>query len=287
MSIEKSVPWLLIHIQALRPSLTLAEARVADYILEHPKDVLECTLSDLAEKSRTSDASALRLIRKLDISGFSELKLQLAQSLVAPVKLLNSEIDEGDSISDLVRKVFGGIINTLTVTCDSVSAADLEKAADMLFNARQIFLAGLGNSASPVSDFEQKLLRLGRIVHSRFDAHLTLIDIINTAGPEDVCFAVSHSGRSKLVIDAAAMCRERGAKIIALTDNVFSPLRDMADVSLCTMSSETRYNQFASSSKIAQYAICNVLYTIMAYKHESLAVDYITKIEKNMQMYKL
>ena len=286
MSVDKRIPSLLIQIRSRRSSLTSAEVRVADYLLDHPEDVLQCSVSDLAMNSGTSDATVIRAIRRLGFPGFNEMKVQLAQSMVAPVKILNSEIDEGDSIDDVVQKVFGGIINTLTVTRDAVSTEQLEAAADLLFDAKRIYLVGLGNSASSGSDFQQKLLRLGRRVTVQFDPHLLLIDIVNYAGPGDVCFAISHSGHSKLGVEGVSLCRERGCTVISLTDNAVSPLRDLADISLCTMSSETRYNQYASASKIAQYAICNVLYTIMSYKHEALAVKNFTDVETNMQIYK-
>lgn len=286
MALEKRVPSLLVQIRAKRDSLTAAEQRVADYILCHPESVLKCSVAELAICSGTSDATVTRSIRKLGMSSYNEMKVLLARSTVAPVKLLNSEIDEGDSINDVAVKVFGSIINAVTLTRDTLSSALLESAADLLFSARNIYLVGLGNSASSVSDFQQKLLRLGRPVKVQFDPHLLLIDIVNYAGPEDVCFAISHSGHSKLVVDAVTLCRERGCKVISLTDNAPSPVRELADISLCTMSSETQFNSYASTSKIAQYAVCNVLYTIMSYKHEALAVKNFTDVETNMQMYK-
>ena len=286
MALENKVPSLLVQIRAKRDSLTATEQRVADYILDHPESVLKFSVAELAAGSGASDATVTRSIRKLGMSSYTEMQVLLARSTVAPVKLLNSEIDEGDSISDVAFKVFGSIINAVTLTRDTVPPTQLEIAADLLFDARQIFLVGFGNSASSVSDFQQKLLRLGRPVKVQFDPHLLLIDIINYAGPEDVCFAISHSGHSKLVVDAVTLCRERGCKIISLTDNAPSPIRELADISLFTMSSETQFNTYASASKIAQYAICNVLYTIMSYKHEDLAVKNFTDVEANMQMYK-
>ena len=286
MSAERAVPSLLLQIRSKLDSLTAAELRVARYILEQPESVLSFSVSELAASSGTSDATVVRAVRKLGISSYNELKVQMAQSIVTPVKLLNAEIDEGDSIGNVVQKVFSSITNTLAVTKDTVSASVLEEVADRLFNADHIYLIGLGNSSSVVADFQQKLLRLGRRVTVQSDPHLLLIDIINYAQPGNVCFAISHSGHSKLVVEAASLCRDRGCTIISLTDNAPSPLRDMADISLCTMSSETKYTQYASVSKIAQYAICNVLYTIMSYKHEDMALENFSTVETNMQIFK-
>ncbi len=286
MAADNSIPSLLLQIRSKRDLLTAAELRVADTILEHPEAVLQYSVSDLAVNSGTSDATVIRAIRKLGMTSYNDMKVLLARSLVSPVKLLNAEIDEGDSVDDVVNKLFGSIINTLTVTKGIVSSADLEKAADLLFSAHRIFLVGYGNSASVVSDFYQKLLRLGRRVTMQFDPHLMLIDVVNYAEPGDLCFAVSHSGHSKLVVDTVSLCRERGCRIISLTDNAPSPLRDSSDIALCTMSSETKFTAYASTSKIAQYAICNILYTIMSYKNEALALKNFTAVESTMQIYK-
>ncbi len=286
MATDSSIPSLLLQIRSKRNSLTAAESRVADFILQNPREVLQFSIADLASRSGTSDATVVRSVRKLGISGYNELKVLLAQSIGSPVKMLSSDIDEGDSVEDVVRKVFGGIVNTLSVTGDTISPSVLEEAADLLFNANRIYLVGLGNSASIVSDFQQKLLRLGLPVTVQFDPHLLLVDIVNYAAPGDVCFAISHSGHSRLVIDAVSLCRERGCKVIALTDDAPSPLRDLTDISLCTISSETKYNTYASASKIAQYAVCNVLYTVISYKNEALALKNFTAVESNMQIYK-
>ena len=77
MSIDMRIPSLLIQIRSRRSSLTSAEVRVADYILDHPEDVLQCSVSELAANSGTSDATVIRAIRRLGLPGFNEMKVQL------------------------------------------------------------------------------------------------------------------------------------------------------------------------------------------------------------------
>lgn len=287
MSTENRFPSMLLQIRSSLQTLTAAERRVAEYVLENPGDVLQFSVSDLSTNSQTSDATVIRFIRKLGLASYSELKVHLAQSMVAPVKTLDSDIEVGDSVSDVIRKVFAGVSNALNMTRDIAQYADLEAAADLLYSAKHIFLIGFGNSASSVADFQQKLLRLGLPVTVQYDPHILLIDILSYAGPDTVCLAVSHSGHSKLVTDAAQACREKGSRIITLTDMVASPLSEMADISLHTVSTETRYNLYAAASKIAQYTILDVLYTIMSYKHADTAFDRFSQIESRMRLYKI
>ena len=286
MSKERNVPSLLLRVQSMASSFTTAEKRVADFILQNPGDVLRFSVSDLATNSKTSDATVIRFIRKMGMSSYHELSVLLAQSMVSPVKMLNSDIDTDDPINSVIQKVFDGISNTISMTKDISQYAEFEAASDMLYNASRIFLLGFGNSSSVVSDFQQKLLRLRRPVTVQFDPHLLLIDIVNYARPTDVCFAISHSGRSKLVIDAVKMLRARDVKIISLSDICDSPLKNYSDLALSTMSMETKYNLYAASSKIAQYAIIDVLYTIMAYKHSDDALDAFENVNSSMRTYK-
>lgn len=284
---EKRISSLIVKIRTAIPTLTASEKRVADFIVSSPEDVLQYSVSDLALKSQSSDATVIRTIRKLGINSYSEFKVLLAQAMVAPVKMLDSEIEAGDETADVVHKVYSAISNTLNMTANIPQQAEMEAAADALYQAKHIILVGFGNSASAVSDFQQKLMRLGLPTSVQFDPNLLLIDALNYASPETVCFAISHSGRTKNVIDIASFCQKKGCRVIALTDVAPSPLKDVADIVLCTMSGETKLNLYAAASKIAQYAILDVIYNIISYKHADSCFDRFEEVYENMKKLKV
>ena len=58
-----------------------AENEIRTYILKHPKEVLSMSIHELAKKTYTSPTSIVRLCKRLDIKGFSQLKIQLSSEI--------------------------------------------------------------------------------------------------------------------------------------------------------------------------------------------------------------
>lgn len=130
------------------------------------------------------------------------------------------------------------------------------------------------------------MLRLGLSVTFLSDIHMQQINLVNFCGKGDVIFAISHSGSSKLVVDATRLGKWQGATVITLTDISSSELKKEADIALCTTSDETRWNLHAPASKIAQYTIVDALYTAIAYKYRSETASYTKNVEASMTQFK-
>ena len=60
---------------------TATEKKVIEFIQEHPRVVTNLSLDDLAAACFTSQASIIRLCKKLGTKGFAEFKVQLASEL--------------------------------------------------------------------------------------------------------------------------------------------------------------------------------------------------------------
>ena len=55
----------LIKVRAVYNQFTKAEKKVADYILQHPKDVLFMSITDLAEACDVGDTSVFRFCKTM------------------------------------------------------------------------------------------------------------------------------------------------------------------------------------------------------------------------------
>lgn len=58
-----------------------SENKIANYIMEFPQKVITMTIHQLADATYTSASSVTRFCRKVEVDGFSELKLQLAKEI--------------------------------------------------------------------------------------------------------------------------------------------------------------------------------------------------------------
>ena len=80
--IDQSQTSVLKKIKELYPQLTHMQQQLASYILEHPQDVANSSISDLIRHTDLkSEASAVKFYRLLGYETFKSFKISLAQEL--------------------------------------------------------------------------------------------------------------------------------------------------------------------------------------------------------------
>ena len=99
----------LIFIQESLHTFKPSERKVAEFILEKPADVINISIQKLAENTKVSEATIIRLSRSLQCKGFKELKLKIAYDLAKAKAEKNLEgyedIPRDDSVSSMIHSV--------------------------------------------------------------------------------------------------------------------------------------------------------------------------------------
>jgi len=207
------------------------EQRVADYVQDHLQDVTTIALSDLAQKVGVSEPTVIRFCRTLGCDGFRDFKIRLAQNLAVSMQYLAPEdlADDTTAADVLSNHVLGVIVDNLRLLRDQLSSTEIDKAADILANARQIAFMGVGGGSTTVAfDAANRFFRLGIPAQAQSDGYLQRM-LASTFGEEDVLFAISTSGRPTELIHSAAIARQYGAKVISMT-HPQSPLAAESDL---------------------------------------------------------
>jgi DNA-binding MurR/RpiR family transcriptional regulator len=73
----------LISLREALPTIRPTERKAAQFILDHPEQVINLSVQKVAELAQVSEATLVRLSRSLHFKGFQELKLRLAADLAA------------------------------------------------------------------------------------------------------------------------------------------------------------------------------------------------------------
>ncbi len=278
---EQAIPAIILKMQTLRESMSKSEQKVIDAIIHSPHQVITLSVAELAQNSGVSDPTVVRACQKLGLSGYQELKVTLAQDLVTPLQSIHEEVLPEDNIKTIIDKVFQSTIHALSYTRDILRDQELEKASQAILSARRIAIFGLGNSHAIAVDLQHKLMRLGYNAVAYTDPHMAAIAAAFITA-EDVVFAISHSGSSRDTVENARIAKQNGAKIIALTNIGVTPLSKIADINLHTASRETHYRIVALSSRIAQIAIIDAIYTVIAFKRKD-SIDGFRQVEKALE----
>ncbi len=271
-----NVPGCFVRIQGTYSSLRTAEQRVADFILKHAEELIYLTVTELAERTQTSESTVVRLCQKIGYKGYQEFKIMLARDLVGPTETVYEQIEPTDALPSLKAKVFQANAQALKDTIEVLSDEELGKAVEAIARARKVEIYGIGGSAPLALDAYHKFMKLGICAVWLNDSDLMAMSS-SLLLPGDVALGISHTGASRDVCDAMENAQNAGATTICITHRATSPITKVSNVKLFTAAKETAFGSDATSSRIAQLTIIDTLFASIANQDYDHALQRIQK----------
>ncbi|MBQ2923469.1 MAG: MurR/RpiR family transcriptional regulator [Tyzzerella sp.] len=265
------------QIKRLYCNLTSAERKVATYIIESPQEVTGLTVHQLAEKCEVASSAVIRFCKSIQLQGFAELKIELARELGSNREEKKSavpSVEHESGTEGVVRKVFGAGMQTLQDTLDMLDFSKVKQMSEVLVRARHIFLFGIGTSSTVVTDAQYRLSQLGLWATACTDILLMGVTAANLE-EGDVVLAISHSGRTKAVVDAVRMAKKRGATVIAITSFKDSILYKESDLAATVFADEVTYPVEAVSARVAHICLVDSLAMLLATHNYDSFADHI------------
>jgi DNA-binding MurR/RpiR family transcriptional regulator len=210
----------------------------ARWVIDHPADVALLSTREQARRAGVTPATMTRLAQHFGLPGYDRVRQLHADAVRRrpetyrgrAEELLVRRSREGDA--GLVQDIFAALAQHLQDLTTSAATARFTTAADIVAEAGHVFCLGLRSSYAVAYIFHY--------VRSLFGANSVLVDgsgavgvdVMRDMGTTDVLLAISVKPYVRHTIDAAEFARERGARIVAVTDSEMSPLARLADVSL-------------------------------------------------------
>ncbi|MEV7186193.1 MurR/RpiR family transcriptional regulator [Kitasatospora sp. NPDC093102] len=246
---------LAARIRARLGELRGTEARVARVVLDRGADLVHLSVSDVATLAGTAPSSVVRACQRLGFRGYQELKIAAARQAPAAVP---APADEGDPAARALAETLRAARAALDGLTATLSAADLRAAAGLLDGASRVVLLGAGLSGAVVLDLGYRLRALGLLVDAPADP-ITAQLAAAGLGPGTVCLAVSHTGATRSVVDAARLARGAGAEVLALTSYARSPLTETATLALVAGGQDLVFGLETTASRLAHLAAVDAL----------------------------
>ena len=252
---------LLQYIKQNYDKFTDREKLIADYLLLENIKIVDMSAKEIAEATKTSAPTVVRFAKKLGFSSLNEMKIKLSISLNE--KKSNGEfeyLDKDLSTRSIVNGVKSSIHSIIDETVDLISEEELDKAVELLTNAKTIYIFSVGVSSLVGLDFYYKLSRINKecIVHE--DTHLQVTSsVLMQEGV--VAVVISYSGETKEVLLCAKNARENNVPVIAITKaSIDNKLESFSDISLHVPYVEKSLREGAMTSRISQLAIIDMLF---------------------------
>jgi len=260
--------------------LRKSEKKVASCILGDPKAVITSSITELAEKSGTSEPTVIRFCRKLGLGGYMELRLNLARDLPS-AKYIFENVSTEDSLPEIAGKVMNAHIEAISNTLNKLNIEVIDRAVELLLSARRIEFYGFGGSAIVAKDAYHKFFRLGIHCAAQDDSHMQVMSA-SLLTPEDVIVVISHTGSSKDLIDSTKIAVNSGAKVIGIIGNKNAPLLKYCDIALSAHSQEAAILLAPMTSRLVQLAILDVLFVGVAMKSLNETKDRLDQVKRSL-----
>ena len=257
----------LLNIQSLYPSLTTAEKKIADYVLENYKSVRFMAINDLAEACHVSLTSVFRFCKSLDLKGYQDFRVQLTTSISEEESaqqqeqaLLPAEVSREDSIQILGQKVVQSYITTLQESLTLLDPDAVKAAAALINDSDQVRFFGTGGSHLTAMEGMYKFLHIMPNVYCLADSTMQMM-ATSTLNERDVAIFISYSGANKEIVTMAQQAHEVGARTIGITQHKNPPLTQYMDVILLCGGYEPPLQEGAFPSKTGHMLMLDILFT--------------------------
>jgi len=230
---------ILQVIKTSGDKMSKAQKKIAEYILNNIDKAAFLTAVKLAQFTGVSESTVVRFAMELGYDGYPEMRRALLDSMrgkLTSVQRIKVAKDRLGS-QDILNQVLSSDIEQIRQTMEETDSADFEKAVDAIVDANNIYILGL-RSSSFLAKFMGYYFDLffinSRVISESPDREV--FEQIVRLSEGDLLIAISFPRYSRRTIKTMQYARSIGAKIIAITDGMTSPLADLADITLCARS---------------------------------------------------
>lgn len=252
-------------------NFTGTDFSIARFILDDPENVVHMSLTELSRTAFCSEASIIRLCKKIGCSGFPEFKLQLAKEFNTYGDMVNVVLDtpfkQGTDPEDIIHIISAISCKAITDMEQSLDLHKLQKAAEMMMKARRIYFFGQEQSLIIAHDLRYKLLRIG--IEADCDSMQGFSNLYpRNMNESDVAFVISHYVSSYNVLRWIKLLKKNHVPMILLTCVNDVPYLEEGDVSIVVPNAETTRNIGSFSGRSGMIYACDCLFSLI------FAADY-------------
>lgn len=275
---------LITKIQSELPGFSKGQKQIARFILEHYDKAAFMTASRLGVTVGVSESTVVRFATELGYDGYPHLQRALQEMIRNKLTSVQRMEVAGDRMGghDVLQTVLHADTDMIRVTLDEIDRDAFQGAVDALMGAKRIYILGVRSSsalASFLGFYFNLLFENVTLVHTNSVSEI--FEQVLRVGPGDVLFGISFPRYSKRTLSAMKYARDRGARVIALTDSQLSPLARVADHVLLARSDMASF----VDSLVAPLSVINALIVAVGMSRRDEIEHTFNKLERIWEEY--
>lgn len=264
--------------------LSKGQKLIAEYIMEDYDKAAFMTAAKLGKTVGVSESTVVRFANTLGYDGYRDLQNEL-QELIKNKLTTVQRISLTDNIlnskENSFKKVLKKDMDNINSTIDEIDSESFNKAIESILEAETIYVLGLRSSAflaGYLGFYFNFIVDNVKVVTS---APSDVFEQLLKANEKDVVIGISYPRYSKRTLEALNYTKEKGCKIIGITDSLMSPAAQIADITLIASSNMVSF----VDSLVAPMSLINALVIGVGMEKKEDITKYFEDLESIWEKY--
>lgn len=275
---------LLVLVESRMKTFSKGQRLIANYIIQHYDKAAFMTASKLGATVGVSESTVVRFATELEFDGYPQLQRALQELVRNKLTSVQRMAVTSDRIgnTDVLSQVLSSDIDKIRKTLEETSADDFYDSVEAIVQAKTLYLLGI-RSAAAIAQFMSFYLNLilpnVRLISANSASEM--FEQLLRIGPGDILISASFPRYSSRTAKATLYAKSRGAKTIALTDSLSSPIARHADYVLLAQSDMASF----VDSLVAPLSLVNALIVAVGLRKKEEVEKTFTELEHIWDLY--
>ncbi len=227
------------QIKKMMSGFTPRQRMLAEYILQNPESVAFLSISELSERAGVSLATIVRFCHLLGYEGYAHWNREAQQSIQYElsttgrfqlVHSLKGRVVGNHPSSAFERVVASEIDNVIGLT-QSIQNAEFYRCIKMMAEADQICIIGCMASSCLANFFGYNLRKIFPRVEVVDHPGGRAAGALKSLSSRSLVFLICFPRYPRFTLELGQVSKQKGAKIIAITNSHISPVVPLATLS--------------------------------------------------------
>lgn len=285
MGNEKDTKDLIYLIQSRFPKLSKGQKILAQFILSDYDKAAFMTAAKLGTTVGVSESTVVRFANALGYEGYPMLQRSLQELIKTKLTTVQrvEMAKEYSSDFEILKKVLKADIDNIKGTLDEIDPQSFEHVINMLLGAKKIYIVGLRSSAA-IGEYLSFYLNL--ILENVVLVNYGISDVfeqILKVNEDDLVIGISFPRYSKRTFELLQYAKDKGADIVAMTDNHLAPIATLASEVLITRSNMASF----VDSLVAPLSVANALIVSVGMRKKNEIKEIFDMLENIWKEYRI
>lgn len=254
---------------------TKNELEIVHYIKENPQAVILMTIKELAQVTFSSNASIIRLFRKLGYKGFRDFKIDFMRYMES-LKYVRQDIDFSFPFQsdEPTWQIINSLAHVYKESIDLINSQldidELEKIVDLLDRSQRVFIYATGDSKITAMGFTNKLIKIGKFFYIATE-NKEEVSFSKAATTQDVALFITYS-KQDVYRESLRILLYNHVPIITITSNHDDILFKYSHYHILIPHKEKNEKIATFYSQISFQYVLSILYSLL-YKKQKKSID--------------